>query len=188
MSIKKSAAREWVETFVIAILLALTIRTFVVQSFKIPSGSMRPTLKEGDKLLVNKFLYGAKIPFTDIRFPAVREPEAGDIIVFKYPLDPKRAFIKRLIGKEGNKIKIEDGKIFINGEEADTEGIKKNYYYACGPYGQDEITVPDNSYYALGDNSNGSKDSRYWGYVPEENIIGKALFIFWPPHRVGILK
>ena len=188
MKSRKSATREWVETLVIAVLLALVLRTFFVQSFKIPSGSMIPTLKVGDKLLVTKITYGAKVPFTDFRLPGFKSPQRGDIIVFKYPLDEKRDFIKRLIGKEGDKVKINDGKIFIHGSQAELPQINKNHYYAAGPFGQDEILVPADSYYALGDNSYASKDSRYWGFVPEENIVGKAFFIFWPPHRIQILK
>lgn len=188
MKVKKTATREWIETLLIAVVLALLIRVFIVQSFKIPSGSMRPTLKEGDKILVNKFIYGAKVPFTNIRFPAIRTPQIPDVVVFKYPLNPKRDFIKRFIAKEGDEVRIKDGKIFINSEVVDIPAVAKNYYYAGGPYGKDKINVPQGHYYVLGDNSNVSRDSRYWGYVPEDNLIGKAFFIFWPPHRIGILR
>ena len=97
---KKSIVREWVESIVIAFILAMIIRTFIVQAFKIPSGSMRPTLLEGDRIMVNKFIYGPKIPFTDLRFPGLREPQRGDVVVFIYPGDPHRDFIKRLIAQE----------------------------------------------------------------------------------------
>ena len=109
---KKSAFREWGESIVIALLLAMVIRCCVMQAFKIPSGSMRPTLIEGDRILVNKFIYGAKIPFTDFRLPKLRDPERGDVIVFIYPKDPKRDFIKRLIAKEGEIVSIKNGKVY----------------------------------------------------------------------------
>lgn len=184
----KSATREWVETLIIAIVLALFIRTFFVQSFKIPSGSMIPTLKVGDKLLVNKLIYGPKIPLTHIKLPAIREPKTGDIIVFKYPKDLKRDFIKRLIAGENQTVKIEDNHVFVNHQKTGIEKIDTNIYYPNGKFGEKEIQVPLGNYYVLGDNSYVSKDSRYWGYVPEDNIVGKAFFIFWPPYRIGILK
>jgi signal peptidase I len=184
----KSPVREWIETLVIAVVLALFIRTFFVQSFKIPSGSMRTTLLEGDKILVNKLIYGPKIPLTDIKLPAIRQPETGDIVVFKYPEDPKRDFIKRLIASENQKVKIDNNHILIDNVKTGIEKIDSNTYYANGPYGDKEIVVPANSYYVLGDNSYVSKDSRYWGFVPEDYVIGKAFFIFWPPHRIGVLK
>ena len=113
---KKSVLREWLEVAPIALILALIIRTFIVQAFKIPSGSMRPTLQEGDRILVNKFIYGAKIPFVqDMRLPRLRGPERGDVIVFIYPMDRKRDFIKRLIAEEGESVKIRNGKIYIEG-------------------------------------------------------------------------
>ena len=142
MKVKKTATREWIETLLIAVVLALLIRIFIVQSFKIPSGSMRPTLKEGDKILVNKFIYGAKVPFTNIRFPAIRTPQIPDVVVFKYPLNPKRDFIKRFIAKEGDEVRIKDGKIFINSEVVDIPAVAKNYYHAGGPFGKDKINVP----------------------------------------------
>ena len=184
----KSAVREWVETLVIAIVLALFIRTFFVQSFKIPSGSMRKTLIEGDKILVNKLIYGPKIPFTHITLPAIREPKTGDIVVFKYPEDPKRDFIKRLIACENQSVKIEDNHVFVNHQKTGVEKIDTNTYYPNGTFGEKEVQVPPGNYYVLGDNSPVSRDSRYWGYVPEDNMVGKAFFIFWPPHRIGILK
>lgn len=184
----KSATREWIETIVIAVALALFIRAFFVQSFKIPSGSMRDTLLEGDKILVNKLIYGPKIPFTNIDLPSIRKPQTGDIVVFKYPIDPKRDFIKRLIASEGQTVEIIDNRVYVDGQPTGIEQIDSNIYYASGPFGNEKIIVPENSYFVLGDNSYVSKDSRFWGYVPEENIVGRAFYIFWPPHRFGILK
>ena len=108
---KKSVIREWIESIIIAFLLAMVIRTFVVQAFKIPTGSMRPTLLEGDLILVNKFIYGAKIPFTDKRLPVLRDFKRGDVIVFIYPEDTKKDFIKRLVGLPGDEVEIKKGSI-----------------------------------------------------------------------------
>jgi signal peptidase I len=185
---QKSATREWIETIIIAVVLALFVRTFFVQSFKIPSGSMRKTLMEGDKILVNKLIYGPRIPFTHIELPSIREPKTGDIVVFKYPEDPKRDFIKRLIASENQSVEIKDNHVLVDGQRTGVEKIDKNIYYANGTFGDKEIKVPAENYYVLGDNSYVSKDSRYWGYVPKDNMVGKAFFIFWPPHRIGILK
>ncbi|MCX5679125.1 MAG: signal peptidase I, partial [Candidatus Omnitrophica bacterium] len=165
----KSQTREWAESIIIAVILALIIRAFVVQAFKIPSGSMIPTFQVGDRIFVNKFLYGARIPFTNIRLPALRQPMRGDIIVFRSPEDGKKDFVKRLIATEGETIEIRDGKIYIDNKTVDEPAsIKGVYYYNNGDYGarSQVIKVPKDSYYALGDNSSSSRDSRYWGFVP----------------------
>ncbi len=188
---KKSVIREYVESIIIAFILAMFIRTFVVQAFKIPTGSMRPTLMEGDRVLVNKFIYGAEVPFTDLRLPGICQPRRGDIIVFKYPEDPKRDFIKRLIAAEGEEIEILNGNILINGKVADKPDIfRERFYYNRGEYGKGglKIKVPSDSFYVLGDNSATSRDSRYWGFVPQKDLVGKAFFIYWPLHRIGLIK
>lgn len=187
----KSQIREWVESIFIAIVLALFIRAFIIQAFKIPSGSMIPTLEVGDRIFVNKFLYGARMPFTDLRLPAVREPKIGDIIVFVSPEEPKKDFVKRFIAKEGETAEIKNGRILINGKIADgPPPIPSIYYYNRGDYGGEgqKITVPKDSYYVLGDNSGSSRDSRYWGFVPKKNLIGKAILIHWPLHRMKIIR
>lgn len=187
----KSQVREWAESIVIAVILALFIRAFIIQAFKIPSGSMIPTFEIGDRIFVNKFLYGARIPFTDIRLPAVREPRRGDIIVFVSPEPPKKDFVKRLIAIGGESIEIRDGKIVVNAETVNEPlSIASVYYYNRGDYGREgqRIAVPKDSYYALGDNSASSRDSRYWGFVPKKNLIGKAVFIYWPLHRMRVIK
>jgi signal peptidase I len=187
----KSAIKEWVESIVIAVALALFIRTFFIQAFKIPSGSMRPTLLEGDKIMVNKLLFGPKIPFANYRLPHLREPKRGDIIVFVYPEDKKKDFIKRLIAVGGETVEISNGNILINGEPIkDPPQMLKIYYYNRGDYGREgePLKVPENSYFVLGDNSDSSRDSRYWGFVPKNNIIGRAMFIWWPPWRIQVLK
>lgn len=175
----KREIREWTHSIVVALVLTLIIRAFVVQAFKIPSGSMNPTLVEGDKLFVNKFIY---------RF---HPPERGDIIVFKFPQDPKKDFIKRLVAFEGEEVEIRDGKILVNGRTLDDEeSFGRFYYYNHEPYGgpSEKIRVPEDAYYVLGDNSANSTDSRFWGFVPEKNMIGKAFVRWWPLKRVGKLE
>jgi len=187
----KLVIREWVESIVIALVLALFIRAFFIQAFKIPSGSMRPTLQEGDKIMVNKLLFGPKVPFTNYRLPALRQPKRGDIIVFVYPEDRKKDFIKRLVASEAEKIEISNGNVLINGKAVkDSPQMRNVYYYNRGGYGQEgkAVKVPEGNYFVLGDNSSSSRDSRYWGFVPEENIIGRAMFIWWPPWRIQVLK
>ena len=187
---KKSVIRDWVESIIIAFLLALVIRTFLVQAFKIPTGSMRMTLIEGDLILVNKFIYGAKIPFTNLRLPALRPPKRGDVIVFIYPEDKSKDFIKRLVGLPGDLVEIKGGSIYINDKPISEEIFNQIYYYNRGQLalpGQ-MMVVPADSYFVLGDNSATSKDSRYWGFVPKNNLLGKAIIIYWPLHRIKLIK
>lgn len=187
----KSEIREWTESIIIALILALLIRTFIVQAFKIPSGSMIPTFQVGDRIFVNKFIYGARIPFTDIRLPAVRQPERGDIMVFVSPEAPKRDFVKRLIARGGEKLEIRSGNIYIDGKQIEVPlSVRSNYYYNRGDYGKegDVITVPKDSFFVLGDNSANSRDSRYWGFVPKKNLIGRAICIYWPINRMRLIK
>ena len=175
----KRLIREYVESLLIAAVLALIIRTFIVTPFKIPTGSMQPTLKPGDKIFVNRFIY---------RF---QKPRRGDVIVFRYPENPRRDFIKRLAAVAGETIEITGGKLIINGEPVDTPEIfQETYYENRGNYGAlgAEITVPDDCYFVLGDNSSSSRDSRYWGFVPRKLLRGKAFIIWWPPARMGALK
>ena len=180
MKSKNSATLwEYVESFLIAIALALVIRTFVVQPFKIPSGSMRPTLMEGDRILVTKYVY------------RYHEPKTGDVVVFKAPQSPKKDFIKRLIAIGGDVVEIKDGKIWVNHNILNNPPIfRETFYYNRGDYGAEgkTITVPLGHYFVLGDNSGSSLDSRFWGYVPKKNLIGKAFLIFWPPHRMRTLR
>jgi len=175
----KSIIREYVESIAIAVVLALIVRAFVVQAFKIPTGSMKPTLNENNRIFVNKYIY---------RFTS---PQRGDIVVFKYPEDTKKDFIKRLVAVGGETVEIKDGSIFINGKAIDEPTtIKSIYYYNRGEYGGtgQKIAVPKDYYYMLGDNSGSSRDSRYWGFVPKKYIIGKAVFRYWPPKAIGKIK
>lgn len=263
---KKSVVREYSEAIITAVILALIIRTFIVQAFKIPTGSMQPTLHgasyygTGDRILVNKFIYGAKSPtkimFTDIKIPffqlpEMRQPKRGDIVVFTTEdialLDAdeqKKDFIKRLVGIPGDRVEIaglrrellfarspstgeiyhinnpikvfdnegniyikgecketgemltsgpinpHEGIVLVNGKELDDPEVFKHIPYLNeGQFGAryKSILVPENSYYVLGDNSPSSKDSRFWGFVPHDNLRGLAFFIYWPLSRISII-
>jgi signal peptidase I len=187
---EKTVVREWVESIVIAFILAMFIRTFFIQAFKIPSGSMRMTLIEGDRLMVNKLRYGPRVPFTKFRIPGYSKWERGDVVVFKFPLDRKKDFIKRLIGLGGDTVEIREGGIYINGTLLDIPEVKDRFYYNMGDLAIEGniINVPKGQVFVLGDNSMSSHDSRYWGFVSEEDIIGKAAFIYWPFTRVRLIK
>ncbi len=186
----KSILRDWVESILIAFILAMFIRTFFLQAFRIPSGSMRMTLIEGDRLLVNKLHYGPLIPFTKKRISGFSHPQRGDIIVFVSPEDPKKDFIKRLIAMGGETVSIKNGKIYVNGKLVDLPVLKNIYYYNRGQFGgvNQMIKVPEGHFYVLGDNSSSSNDSRFWGFVSEHSVIGKADLIYWPLSRIRFLK
>ena len=186
----KAVAREWIESILIAFVLAMFIRTFFFQAFKIPSGSMRPTLVEGDRLLVNKLRYGARVPLLRQRLPGFSKPKRGDVVVFAYPEDRKRDFIKRLIALGGETVEIKSGDIYINGQRVKDPRIKNTYYYNRGDYGgmNQRIKIPQGYYFVLGDNSGSSHDSRYWGFMPESDLIGRAELIYWPPNRIRFIK
>jgi signal peptidase I len=191
---RKSTMREYAEAILVAVALTLVIRTFVIQAFRIPTGSMEDTLLVGDFLFVNKFLYGAPIPFTDARTPAIRQPRHGDILVFKYPKDPSRDFIKRVIGLPGDTIEIKDKTVYVNGEAQREPYVKfsssriqpKEYQnpviYPPGAGNRDNYgpyVVPQGDYFMMGDNRDNSDDSRFWGPLDGHLIKGKALFIYW---------
>ena len=191
---KKSVFREYAEAAVIAIILALFIRTFVVQAFKIPSGSMEPTLLVGDHILVNKFLYGIKIPFINKTLIPISEPKRDDVIVFIYPVDESKDFIKRVIGLPGDEIEIIGNKIHINGKPYED---RHGYYSELGRriagsgdrnhFGP--VTVPKDHLFVMGDNRNHSYDSRFWGFVPLSYVKGKAMIIYWSwPHWKRCMK
>jgi signal peptidase I len=174
---KKSLVREYGEAIVIAVLLALLIRTFVVQAFTIPSGSMVPTLLVGDYILVNKFIYGAEVPLTGWRLPAIRDPRRGDVIVFKYPEDERRDFIKRVVGLPGEEIYIRGRTVYVDGR-----ALEEPYAVHSGTAHSGEIgpiLVPADSYFMMGDNRDNSQDSRYWGFLRRDKIRGQAFIIYW---------
>ena len=188
---QKSAFRECVESLVIAVLLALFVRAFFVQAFKIPTGSMRPTLIEGDRILVDKITYGIPIPFTPQRLPRIRPPQRGDLVVFRSLDDPQRDFIKRLVAVGGDTVEIRDTRLWVNGHPTTEPAVFRQItYYNRGDFGQagKPVAVPPGHYFFLGDNSASSRDSRYWGFLPEAHVIGKAFVIYWPPKRVRWLK
>ena len=186
----KSVFREYVESVVIAVLLALVVRTFFLQAFKIPTGSMRPTLIEGDRILVDKISYGIRIPFTDVRLPQLRAPQRGDCVVFRSIDDPRRDFIKRLVAVGGDTVEIRDLRVWINGRPLTEPTLfQQMVYYNRGSYAQagQPLKVPKGYYFFLGDNSASSRDSRYWGLLPESKVIGRAFVIYWPPKRIRVL-
>ena len=187
---KKSTAREWVESIIVAAVLAILLRTFLFQIYKIPTTSMVPTLMPGDKIFVSKLTYGPKIPFTSLRLPGFSKPKRGQVVVFVPPHERNKAYIKRLIGMPGDEVLIEKGNIYINGKEIVDHRIARNYYYDTGDYLEKtkKLTVPEGSYFFLGDNSISSLDSRFWGYVPAKDVVGKAIFIWWPPKRITMVE
>ena len=184
---KKSQLRDWTEALIVAAILALIIRTFVVQAFKIPSGSMEDTLLIGDHLLVNKFIYGTQLPFSDDPVLTIRQPERGDIIVFEFPEDKdksyfkRRDFIKRVVGLPGDTIEIRNKNVFVNGERYITpEAVYKDGNLTAGPRdNMPPVTVPDDSYFVMGDNRDRSYDSRFWRFVDRSAIKGLAFIKYW---------
>jgi len=181
---QKGKLREYLEAFAIALLIALVVRTFVIQAFKIPSGSMENTLLIGDHIFVNKFLYGYHIPYTNGRVLRFASPRRGDIIVFVFPEDPSKDFIKRVIAVPGDTVEIRNKVVLINGEPLH-EGYTR---FADGDAvdgfvrrrdNLPPVNVPEKKYFVMGDNRDRSYDSRFWGFVDEDAIIGKALFIYF---------
>jgi len=178
---KKSVLREYAEALVFALVLVFFLRAFVIQAYRIPSGSMKNTLLVGDFLFVNKFIYGPKIPFTNYRLPGIRKPKPGDIIVFKAPIGEQKDFIKRCIAVEGQTIEIRNKEVYVDGvkldepyvihtDPRDSVPIRDNY----GPY-----TVPPGHIFMMGDNRDDSRDSRYWGPLDVNRVKGKAMFIYF---------
>lgn len=180
----KSKIREYAESILWAVVLALVIRTCVIQSFKIPSGSMEDTLVIGDCLLVNKFIYGIKVPFTDLRVPGLRDPKRGDVIVFKYPEDRSKDFIKRLIGVPGDEVLVRDKRVYVNGSlYQNPHEVHKDPQIMPRELNQRDnfgpVRVPANSYFVMGDNRDNSYDSRFWSFVPQADVVGKAFIKYW---------
>jgi signal peptidase I len=177
---KKSRLRENVEAILLAILLALFIRTFIVQAFKIPSGSMEDTLLIGDHILVSKFTYGIHMPFSNQTLIPVKEPQRGDIVVFKFPGNPKVDYIKRVVGIPGDVIKGRDKKVFVNDRPEDNPfAVHKDAYTNPARDNFGPVTVPPHSLFVMGDNRDNSNDSRFWGFVDYNKLRGKAFMIYW---------
>jgi signal peptidase I len=182
---RKSTIREYFESIVIAVILALFVRTWVVRAFKIPTGSMENNLLIGDHLLVNKFVFGPEDGFERALLP-VRDIRRGDIVVFKYPVEPERDFIKRVIGLPGDTIELRAKKVYVNGQPQDEPYV----HFLTTSFGGEvtsmdvrerygPVTVPSDQYFVMGDNRDNSQDSRYWGYLPRSYVKGKAMMIYW---------
>lgn len=175
---KKKFVKEYIEPIVIAVLIALFIRAFIVQAFKIPSSSMEPTLLVGDYLLVNKFIYGVRIPYSNIKFFEYKKPKRGDIIVFIFPKDRKKDFIKRVIGTEGEKVTLLHNKIYIDDKLIDDPwGHFTRPRSSIEDYGP--VKVPEGSLFVMGDNRDNSQDSRFWGFVKTNEVKGKAFIVYF---------
>ena len=180
----KSTFREYAEAIIMALILALFIRTFIVQAFKIPSGSMIPTLLIGDHILVNKLSYGVRIPFLERYLIDYTKPERGDVVVFIFPEDHSKDFIKRVIGVAGDSVEVRAKKIYINGKPVeDPHAHFAGYDPQAGGAGSGDDygpkTVPENHIFVMGDNRDRSYDSRFWGYVNLNDVRGKAFLIYW---------
>lgn len=188
--LKKSTVREYFESIVIAVILALFIRTFVVQAFKIPTGSMENNLLIGDHLLVNKFVFGPTTASLERALLPVEDVRRGDVVVFKYPEQPDRDFIKRVIGLPGDTVEVREKRVYINGRRLDEPYV----HYLEPPAAPSElhevtsfdvrerygpVTVPSGHFFVMGDNRDNSQDSRYWGFLPRDYIKGRALVIYW---------
>jgi signal peptidase I len=201
----KKTFKEYAEALLIAFILAFLIRSFAVQAFKIPSGSMLPTLKIGDHLLVNKFIYGVRLPFVNTLVVPVSEPEFQDIIVFKFPEDESKDFIKRVIGLPGDKIEIRNKQVYRNGQPLDEPYVRhtspqtspgKPSRPSWPPHSFDPafrdnlplVEVPEDRYFVLGDNRDESYDSRFWGFVEQEEILGQAWIIYWSWEGLGEIR
>lgn len=181
---KKSTFREYAEAIIVAVLLALFIRTFVIQAFKIPSGSMLPTLLIGDHLLVNKFIYGIRVPFNGKVLVPIKDPKTGDIIVFKYPKDRSIDYIKRVVGLPGDTIQVKNKILYRNSKRVDDPyaHFTSTIVLPAGVSPKDNfgpITVPEDKYFVMGDNRDNSSDSRFWGFVDQRDVLGKAIIIYW---------
>jgi len=184
MAKRKSKFQEYIEAIVIALIIAFFIRTFVIQAYKIPSGSMKPTLLVGDHILVNKFIYGIKAPYFRNTLIPIKEPKKGDIVVFIYPEDRSKDFIKRVIATSGDTVEIRNKKIYLNGRlYKDNKGVYVDNFILPGSVQPRDnfgpVTIPPSSLFVMGDNRDQSYDSRFWGFVDLKDVLGKAIVIYW---------
>jgi len=204
-------AVEYAKSFFPVILVVFVVRSFIVEPFKIPSGSMMPTLLVGDFILVNKFTYGLRVPVINHVFFEVKHPQRGEVMVFHFPKDPSLDYIKRVVGLPGDRIEYRDKHLSINGQPLDVKydsdysyvgaGLNqinvKRYKEQLGEHRHDilidennpimdgEVTVPEGHYFVMGDNRDNSNDSRFWGFVPESNVVGRAFFVWWSFENFG---
>ena len=178
---EKSVVREYAEAIIIAIILALFIRSFIVQAFKIPSGSMLPTLQIGDHLLVNKFIYGVKLPVTGTVLVPWKTPVRDDVVVFRFPKDRSVDYIKRVVGVAGDSVEVKNKQVYINGEAI----VNPHAYFEGTPSNDPRrdnmgpIKVPKDTIFVMGDNRDNSYDSRFWGFVDLNDVLGKAFILYW---------
>ena len=180
----KSKTREYVESLLIAAVIAFFVRSFIIQAFKIPSSSMEPTLLIGDHLLVNRLSYVLKVPFTDMVLFNLGDPKRGDVVVFRYPVDRTKDFIKRVIAVSGDTVEIKDKAIYVNGKKAEDSHA---YFadqtiipaYLSPKDNLPAFVVPKNSYFVMGDNRDRSLDSRFWGFVGKDDLVGRALVLYF---------
>jgi signal peptidase I len=180
----RSIVREYLEAALWALVLTAVLRAFVIQAFRIPSESMRDTLLVGDFLFVNKFEYGPKIPFTHVRLPGLHAPRRGDVIVFQFPQDPSKDFIKRCVAVGGETVEIKEKQVYVNGRRIDEPYVRHtdpnirpagfDFRDNFGPF-----TVPKGEMFMMGDNRDNSNDSRYWGTLPMDLVKGRAMFLYW---------
>ena len=182
--VQKSKTREYVESLLIAAVIALLVRGFVVQAFRIPSGSMEPTLLVGDHLLVNRLSYEMKLPFTDIVLFDLGSPERGDIVVFRYPQDRSKDFIKRVIGIGGDTVEVRNKAVFVDGKRIkDTHAFFEDKSIIPASLSARDnlgpVTVPKDCYFVMGDNRDNSLDSRFWGFVKRDELVGKAVILYF---------
>ena len=187
-SFKKSTVREYFESIVVAVILALFIRTWIVQAFKIPTGSMEQNLLIGDHLLVNKFVFGPSLSGAERLLLPVDRINRGDVIVFKYPEDPERDFIKRVIGLPGETLEIRDKRVYVDDRRLEEPYVHFMQSFSASDHGfapidvrdrYGPVTIPPDHYFVMGDNRDNSQDSRYWGFLPAGYVKGKALFVYW---------
>lgn len=178
---------SYVKSLAIALMMALVLKHFVIEAYRIPTGSMEDTILVGDFLLANKFIYGVSVPFTDIRIPGFDDPEQGDIVIFKFPDDPSLNYVKRCIAGPGQVVEIRDKQVYVDGklyqDEEFTKYSDRQIADPSSPQAHRDnfgpFKVPSGQYFMMGDNRDNSYDSRFWGCVPGENILGEALFIHW---------
>jgi len=180
----RSVAREYVEAALWALVITLFLRAFVIQAFRIPSASMQDTLLIGDFLFVNKFEYGPKIPFTHMRLPGIRHPKRRDVIVFQFPQDPSKDFIKRCIGTGAETLEIKDKQVIVNGRALvepyaihSDPSVKPSGYEPRDNFGP--VTIPPGDLFMMGDNRDNSNDSRFWGPLELDLVKGRAMFLYW---------
>jgi len=189
---QRTIFQEYSEALVVAVILAILIRALFIQAFKIPSGSMIPTLLIGDHILVNKLVYGVRVPFTSLRFPRLADPERSDVIVFVFPEDRSKDFIKRVVAVGGDTIEIKNKQVFINGKATPSPHARftdfRNLPAELSPRDNYPPTkVPEGYLFCMGDNRDQSHDSRFWGFVPVEDVKGKAFLIYYSTQSLGRL-